>query len=63
MLTQTFKIGLVWHGSQHPFIWIKIAARDRATALKIAADYLAPNHAQTLVIMEPEHDLGTARPV
>ena len=47
----TFKIGKVYIGSRDPFEVIKIDAHNVRDALNIAANYLRPNHLQTLTVI------------
>ena len=48
----TFKIGLIYWGAKEPFQSVTVGAKDKKEALSIAADYLKPNHMQTLVVMQ-----------
>jgi hypothetical protein len=47
----TFKIGKVYIGSTDPFEVIKIDAYNVRDALNKAANYLRPNHLQTLTVI------------
>lgn len=47
----TFKIGKVYFGSSEPFEVITVGASSKQEALTIAANYLRPNHLQTLTVV------------
>jgi hypothetical protein len=49
----TFRIGKVYHGHgrSHPFEIVNVDAYDVQGALNMAANYLRPNHMQTLTVM------------
>lgn len=47
----TFKIGKVYFGSTDPFAVIKVYAYNVRDALNLAANYLRPNHLQTLTVI------------
>lgn len=51
MITFEFKIGMQYWGATDPFAIVTVDASNVQEALTIAANYLRPNHLQTLVVV------------